>query len=112
MTIEYNWTVSQMVIKPEEGNLSNVVVTVDWKRDATVVVGDKTYTAGTHGQMDCPAPSETNFTAYSDLTFENVCEWLTNGLDMQTIDLALEQMIENQINPPAPSTIVLPNPWN
>ena len=98
------WSVYQLDTVPQEGNLIDVVITVHWGRTATE--GD--YTAYVYGTMGCQTPSETDFTAYPDLTFEQVCGWLENGLDYEAIDAGLQQDIDNQINPPV---IVLPLPW-
>lgn len=108
MATIYNWVVSQMDTKPQEDGLTDVVVTVHWRRNATLVDGDKTYSSDVYGSMACATPSGTDFTAYPDLTFEQVCVWLDAGLDVPALDLNLDQQIENQINPPI---IVLPNPW-
>jgi hypothetical protein len=58
--------------------------------------------------MNCTTPSETDFTAYPDLTQAQVEGWLDAGLDVPTIDANLDKQIENIINPPI---IVLPLPW-
>ena len=58
--------------------------------------------------MGCQTPSETDFTAYPDLTFEQVCSWLDAGLDVASIDAGLQQNIDNQINPPV---VARPLPW-
>ena len=108
MTINYNWMICQMDTKVKENKLTDVVIVVHWRRIATLIEGDKTYYAEVNGSMNCETPSETDFTAYPDLTFEQVCGWLDNGLDVPALDLSLDQQIENQINPPI---IVLPNPW-
>lgn len=109
MTTEYVWVISQMDTKPQEGNLNDVVVNVHWRRVATAVDGDKTYTADSYGSMPCSQPSETDFTAYPDLTYAQVCGWLDAGLNVASIDASLDSVIQTQINPPI---IVLPNPWD
>ena len=98
------WSVYQLDTVPQEGNLIDVVITVHYGR--TAVEGE--YTAYSYGTMGCATPSETDFTAYPDLTFEQVCGWLENGLDTASIDAGLQQNIDNQINPPI---IILPLPW-
>lgn len=98
------WSVYQLDTVPMEGNLQDVVITVHYGR--TAVEGE--YTAYSYGTMGCATPSETDFTAYPDLTFEQVCSWLENGLDTASIDAGLQQNIDNQINPPI---IILPLPW-
>jgi hypothetical protein len=108
METVYSWQVSQMDTKPQEGNLIDVVVTIHWRRNATAIDGDKNYFADVYGAMGCSTPSGTDFTAYPDLTFEQVCGWLDAGNDVPALDANLDAQIENQINPPV---IVLPLPW-
>ncbi len=98
------WSVYQLDTVPMEGNLQDVVITVHYGRTAV----DGEYTAYSYGTMGCATPSETDFTAYPDLTFEQVCSWLDAGLDVASIDAGLQQDIDNQINPPV---IVLSLPW-
>ena len=108
MATVYNWVVSSMDEKPLEDGLTDVVVTVHWRRNATTEVDGKVYTADVYGTMACATPSETDFTAYPDLTFEQVCNWLNDGLDTAALDANLDSQLENQINPPIVS---LPLPW-
>ena len=108
MQTVYNWVISQMDEKPQEGNLLDVVIAVHWRRNATLVFEDKTYFADTYGLFSCPTPSETDYTAYPDLTFDQVCGWLDAGMDVPAIDAALDVNIEQQIDPPV---ISLPLPW-
>ena len=108
MTTEYAWVVSQMDTKPQEGELNDVVSTIHWRRTAVATEGENTYYADTYGAMACATPSETDFTAYPDLTFEQVCGWLEAGLDTPYLDINLGNQIENQINPPI---VALPLPW-
>lgn len=108
MTTTYEWCVSQMDTAPSLDGLTDVVINVHWRRNAVAIDGDKTYYADTYGSMACATPSGTDFTAYPDLTFEQVCSWLDAGLYVPALDANLDAQIENQINPPV---IVLPNPW-
>jgi len=108
MITTYTWQIPQMDTAPSLDGLTDVVVTVHWIRNAVAVEEDTEYKTSTYGTMQCQTPSETDFTAYPDLTFEQVCGWLDAGLDVPTIDAVLNGNIENQINPPI---IVLPNPW-
>ena len=108
MTTNYEWVVSQMQTIPSIDGLTDVVSIIDWRRNATAIDGDKYYFVDSYGAMSCQTPSETDFTAYPDLTFEQVCSWLENGLDTEAIDAGLDTQIENQIDPPI---VVLPLPW-
>ena len=100
----YNWVINELSTAPSEDGLTDVVKIVHWSRIAT----QDEIVVSSYGTMNCTTPSETDFTAYPDLTYEQVCLWLENGLDTETIDLNLDKQIENIINPPI---IVLPLPW-
>jgi len=102
------WVISQLDTKPQEDNLSDVVVCVHWRRQATDVVDDKEYNADVYGAMACSQPSEQDFTAYPDLTQEQVEGWLEAGLDIAKLDEALDAQIENLKNPPI---VNLGLPW-
>jgi hypothetical protein len=109
MNTNYFWSVYQLDTVPSLDGLVDVVITVHWGRTAVEEIStEEKYTAHVYGTMGCQTPSETDFTAYPDLTFEQVCGWLENGLDYEAIDAGLQQDIDNQINPPV---IVLPLPW-
>jgi hypothetical protein len=107
--ITYKWIINQMDTKPTEDGLTDVVVTVHWTREAEQYVGGEPILVSSYGTMPCATPSSTDFTAYPDLTYEQVCGWLDAGLDVASIDLGLANQIENIINPPI---IVLPLPFN
>ena len=99
-----NWVINQMDTKPKSDGLLDVVSVIHWNRIAT----QNEIVVSSYGTMNCTTPSETDFTAYPDLTQAQVCLWLENGLDTETIDLNLNKQIENIINPPI---INLPLPW-
>ena len=104
----FTWVINQMDTKPTEDGLTDVVVTVHWTRNAEQIVGGEPIIVLCYGTMGCTTPSSTDFTAYPDLTYEQVCSWLNTGLNVEAIDLNLQQQIDNIINPPI---IVLPLPW-
>jgi hypothetical protein len=101
----YYWVVESMETAPSEDGLTDVVKVVNWRRFAS----EGEILVNVYGSMSCATPSSTDFTAYPDLTYEQVCGWLDAGLDVASIDLGLANQIENIINPPI---IVLPLPFN
>jgi hypothetical protein len=83
------------------------VFTVHWRRQAT----DGTYTADIYGAQSVTLDPEAPFTPYEDLTFDQVVGWLEDAMGEETLAAqvaALDQQIENQINPPVVSP---PLPW-
>jgi hypothetical protein len=105
----FKWVVSQMDTAPSEDGLTDVVKTVHWRYQAEQVDGDKTYNAEVYGAMVCATPSDMDFTAYDDLTFDQVCEWLVAGNNVEAMESNLDTQIENLKNPPI---VNLPLPWN
>jgi len=102
------WIISSMETKPQEDGLTDVVVVVNWRRSATTIVDEKEYYTDVYGAMGCQTPSATDFTAYPDLTYEQVCSWLKSGLPVDEIDANLDVQLENLINPPV---VTLPLPF-
>jgi hypothetical protein len=105
MANTYQWIISQLDTAPSQDGLTDVVKTVHWRRSASDGEG---HSAEIYGAMGCATPSETDFTAYPDLTFEQICQWLENGNNVEQLNATLDTQIENIINPPI---IVLPLPW-
>lgn len=105
MALETKWVISQLDTAPSEDGLTDVVKTVHYRYQGQ----DEQYFAEVYGTMACATPSDTDFTAYEDLTYEQVCTWLIAGLDVEAMDLNLAAQIENQKNPPI---INLPLPWD
>ena len=102
------WIINQMDCVPQDGDLTDFVVTVHWNRNATEVVNEKEYFASVYGSQSFSKDDVANFIPYEDLTYEIVCGWLDSSLDVEALDLNLDQQIENQVNPPI---VVLPLPF-
>jgi hypothetical protein len=102
---QYRWVIDKMNCKPKEGQLIDVVSLIYWTRYAK----EENIEVSIFGSIICDSPSETDFTAYNDLTFEQVCGWLETGLNVEEIDANLSAKIENLKNPPV---VTLPLPWN
>jgi len=105
MALETKWVVSQLDTAPSEDGLTDVVKTVHYRYQGQ----DEQYFAEVYGTMGCATPSDTDFTAYENLTYEQICAWLVAGLDVEAMDSNLIAQIEYQKNPPI---INLPLPWD
>ena len=105
MALETKWVVSQLDTAPSEDGLTDVVKTVHYRYQGQ----DAEYFAEVYGTMACATPSDTDFTAYEDLTYEQVCAWLEAGLDKEALDTNLAAQIEYQKNPPI---VNLPLPFS
>jgi hypothetical protein len=105
MALETKWVVVQMDTAPSEDKLTDVVKRVHYRYEGT----DEQYFADIYGVLSCETPSETDFTAYEDLTYEQVCTWLETGLNVEAMNENLATQIENLKNPPI---VNLPLPFS
>lgn len=107
--MEFNWVISAMDCKIQEGEMTDVVQTVHWRYNATEIVDGKTYFADIYGATNVGEPTPENFTSYSDLTKDQVVGWLEAELDVVSMQYNLTKQIELQINP---IDVTLPPPFN
>lgn len=99
------WTITAMDCYPTVGSETDVVFVVHWTCSGT----DGTYTSSVYSTCSVPTPTGTTFTPYQDLTQEQVLGWIWgNGVDKDATEAAVQQQIDNQINPPV---VTPPLPW-
>ena len=104
MSTVITWSVTAMNCYPEADDHQDVVFIVHWT--CSGVDGD--YSGSVYSTCSVPAPSG-SFTPYADLTQNQVLGWIwANGVDKDSAEAAVEQQIQNQINPPIVSP---PLPW-
>lgn len=109
MANTYTWAIAYMDTKPSEDGLTNVVISCQWTCEATTG-GDTPTTASNYGYAHFGPPSTTDFTAYPDLTQDQVLGWVwASGVSQADVEAGLDANIEQQLNPP---TVILPNPWS
>ena len=100
-----NWKIESMVVKPVDGNLTDVVVTAAWR--CTAVDGD--HSASNYGSMGFASPSG-NFIAYPNLTEADVLGWVwASGVDKAEVETNVVRELDMQKNPP---TVAKPLPWS
>ena len=105
MSAEIVWSVTRMDCYPQEGSETDVVFNVHWT--CSGVQG--TFSGSVYSTCSVPLSGEGPFTPYAQLTQDQVLGWIwANGVDKQATEAAVQQQIDNQINPP----IVQPAlPW-
>lgn len=107
MAITYSWTFNPLIVKPQEGSLTDVVILVNWTRAAA----DGEYSASCYGQISVGPVDPAHFTPYADLTKAQVQGWVVSALTQETVnsyDASLARQIADQQNPPV---VPLPAPW-
>ena len=105
MSTTFTWTVTSMDCYPKFDDKIDVVFTVYWTLYGM---------SGTHGSVmnsTCVVSApEGTFTPYDQLTQEQVLGWIwANGVNKDATEAAVQQQIDNQINPPV---VTPPLPWS
>ena len=102
--ITINWIIERLLVKPTEGDKTDVVITADWRCNGS----QDQYSGTCYGSCSFAPPSE-NFTPYPDLTEQQVLGWcFSNGVDQTAVEANVSTQINDQINPPV---IAPPLPW-
>ena len=105
MSTVITWNISQLDCVPQAPEGADFVVTVHWQCNG--VDGD--YNGSVYSTCSF-AVVEGAFTPYADLTQDQVLGWVwDNGVDKDATEAAVEQQIQNQINPPI---VAPPLPWS
>ena len=100
------WTVTAMDCYPQEGGETDVVFNVHWTCSGV----QDTYSGSVYSTCSVPAPSGSAFIPYASLTQDTVLGWIwANGVDKAATEAAVQQQINNQINPPV---VTPPLPWS
>lgn len=101
----FTWTITAMNEYPELDGEQDVVFCAHWTCTGT----DGEYTASVYSSQQITVDSGEPFTPYSQLTQDQVLNWVwSSGVDKAVTEAAVQQQIDNLINPPVVS---LPLPW-
>jgi hypothetical protein len=104
MNISIVWIIERLLVKPTEGDKTDVVITADWRCNGS----QDQYSGTCYGSCSF-APPTGSFTPYEDLTEQQVLGWcFANGVDQTAIEANVSAQIADQINPPI---IAPPLPW-
>jgi hypothetical protein len=99
------WVISALDCIPQTPEGADYVVTAHWSCNGT----DGTYNASVYSTCSLPVVESGNFIPYSSLTEQTVLGWIwANGVDQAATEAAVQQQINNQINPPV---VTPPLPW-
>ena len=105
MSTVITWHISVLNCIPQTAEGADYVVTAHWQCNG--VDGD--YNGSVYSTCSFPVVQGESFVPYADLTLETVLGWIwANGVDKAATEAAVEQQIQNQINPPIVSP---PLPW-
>ena len=99
------WSISQLDCVPQTAEGADYVICCHWQCTGV----DGAYSGQVYSTTSF-AVVEGAFTAYADLTQDQVLGWVwDNGVDKDATEAAVEGQIEAQINPPI---VAPPLPWS
>lgn len=105
MTATITWTVTQMDCYPQADEQTDVVFTVHWTCSGV----QDSYNGSVYSTCPVTYQAGEPYTPYADLTQEQVLGWIwASGVDKDATEAAVQQQIDNQINPPV---VTPPLPW-
>ena len=106
MATVITWNISALDCVPQAPEGADYVVTAHWQCNGV----DGNYSGSVYSTCGFAVVQGENFTPYADLTQDQVLGWCwANGVDKASSEAAVEQQIQNQINPPIVSP---PLPWS
>ena len=99
------WSVTAMDCYPLAQGQADVVFNVHWTCSGT----QDTYSASIINTCQVEFTGGA-YTPYDQLTQEQVLGWIwSNGVDQNAVEAAVEQMVQQQANPPV---VTPPLPWS
>ena len=106
MATSFNWVISQLDCLPQSPEGADYVVTAHWSCNGS----DGQYSGSVYSTCSFAVVQGEQFVPYADLTQDMVLSWCwANGVDKASAEAAVQQQIDNQINPPIVSP---PLPWS
>ena len=91
----YNWIISDLVAKIQDGELSNIIETVHYRYQAT----DGEHTADVYGSVGLEAPNSESFKPFEEVTEADVISWLESKLDVEALQEGLNGKLDVIKNP-------------
>ena len=109
MAITYELSIQNMEATPSEGDLEDVVKIIYWMYTGKETIGDFNGYGEARGAIGLTDPSSDSFTAFTDLTEEQVKGWVQSQINEVAIKADINSQIESQKNPPV---VIKKNPWS
>ena len=109
----FTWFFQNFIAYPTMDNYQNVVFTINWKYFALYIdpVSEKEYRCETMRMTPVNTNNITNFVPFDQLTQEMAISWVSSVEDIPQMQQDMINDINKQVNPPAPTIVVLPPPF-
>lgn len=108
------WNFRNMIAYPTKEQHQNVVFMVNWEYTGTYIDSstEKDYKVMRNGTTEINSTNIQNFIPFEELTKNDVISWVESSTDIGQIRQDIVNKINEQINPPPPSIVILNPPFN
>lgn len=104
---EYTWKIEQLDCIPSADGQTNVVSTIHWRISATDGAND----TAIYGTQALTFDAKNAFTAYSELTQDQVIGWAKESIGADAV-ISLQETLDKQLETLAnPPIVTPPLPW-
>jgi hypothetical protein len=107
MNINYSWVITELERESTINGLSDVIIRVRYRYIGTD--SETQLTGEFFGATPMPLPSSENFIPYSELTEQNIIDWLLLKANIDHMKEKIEQQITQKMSPPIVDFTL---PWN
>jgi len=109
MSATITWFIEWMQTTPTSATPPETVITAGWRCNGTQEQDGKPYTGTVYSTCGVTYTAGAPYTPYADLTQDQVLGWIwASGVDKDATEAAVQQQIDNAINPPV---VTPPLPW-
>lgn len=88
--MNYAWSFPQFIVSPDDGQLKNVVVGINWICVASDSSGG---TATASGTVKLGKPNPAEFVPYSEITQDMAYQWVSGSISMSGVEAQLARQI-------------------
>ena len=111
MAATIKWEVSHLVYYPTKDGKSKVVYEVSWRCNGTEEKDDETYSSSAAGNNRITYDADASFTAFDDLTEDQVLGWIwETDVVKADIEATVQASVDEHITPT--SVVGVPSKWS
>jgi hypothetical protein len=110
----FTWFFQNFIAYPTLDNFKDVIFMINWKYTALYVdpISQQNYKCETMRMTQVSTNDITEFVPYDQLTQQIVINWVSSDQNIPLLQQEMINDINKQINPPAPTIVVLPPPFS
>lgn len=109
MSTQISWTIEWMQCYPQAEGQTDVVFQVGWRCNGLLEQDNQSFSGTVYSTQSVTYKAGSPYTPYADLTQDQVLGWIwAAGVDQTATEAAVEQQIQDAINPPITSPAL---PW-